>query len=579
MVSIVGRRILPASSLKGRLDSYFLSLLKKNNKWDNKRNHYHVATNFRRLEEYDASNFSSLATMDLEEQEDVQPLDSNSIHVLNNSSRNRNGMNSIINDGQNKRPFPISRQRFVKNGNETSAISRLEELRQRLKFDDGSKFLRKNAVENDFNANGAANDASSSGKVSLSTSDNSSSSSSSSWEQLLNQAKHHFQQHDSNTNLKLNSHTDIINANNIDANPNMLVDSYSRHHSYLRISLSERCNLRCQYCMPPEGVPLQPKDSLLSHDEILRLTNLFAQSGVDKVRLTGGEPTLRKDLPDIISSISSIPTIQSVGITTNGLTLSRNMSSLKEAGLTHVNISLDTLQHSKFEEITRRKGLSRVLAAIEDASNTFPHGNVKVNCVVMKNFNEHELRDFVMITEHLPVDVRFIEWMPFSDNGWSKNRFFSYKDMMYNITRDESSVFSNNNDHHPQQQQQHQHEHENIVPPLELLRCQDGPNDTTKWWKVSGHLGRVGFITSMSQHFCGTCNRLRITADGKLKVCLFGSTEVSLRDAMRSGLSDDDLGLIVKASVMQKNFSLGGHGNAEGIAKANDNRPMTLIGG
>ena len=229
--------------------------------------------------------------------------------------------------------------------------------------------------------------------------------------------------------------------------------------------------------------------------------------------------------------------------------------------MTHVNISLDTLREDKFLDITRRKGLSKVLSAIEEASIALPTGRVKVNCVVMNDFNHDELRDFVMLTQNLPVDVRFIEWMPFNDNGWNANRFFSYADMLDTIQHGDNKGSLQN------------------IGPLNLQRLTDGSNDTTKWWQVPGFKGRIGFITSMSEHFCGTCNRLRITADGQLKVCLFGGREVSLRDAIRAGVSDEDLSYIIHAAVQKKTFALGGHGSAEGIAKANDNRPMTLIGG
>lgn len=343
----------------------------------------------------------------------------------------------------------------------------------------------------------------------------------------------------------------------------MLTDAYSRIHTYLRISLGERCNLRCLYCMPPDGVPLQPEEKLLNAKEIDRLVSLFTAGGVNKVRLTGGEPLLRQDLPQIISSIAQKPNMKSIGITTNGITLSRHLPSLVEAGMTHANISLDTLDDAKFVEITRRKGLSLVLRAIEDACAMLPQGNVKINCVVMKGFNDNELRDFVNISKNLPVDIRFIEWMPFNDNGWNKNRFLSYDAMMARITSDDTGEIASLSGQGP----------------FELQRLTDGANDTTKWWKVDGHKGRLGFITSMTNHFCGTCNRVRLTADGQLKVCLFGSTEVSLRDAMREGASDEDLTLIVRAALQRKKFALGGHGSAEGIKKANDNRPMILIGG
>lgn len=381
----------------------------------------------------------------------------------------------------------------------------------------------------------------------------------------------------------------------------MLTDSYERHHSYLRISLAERCNLRCQYCMPPEGVPLQPKEDLLDAGEIAKLAGMFAAGGVDKVRLTGGEPLLRADLPEIISSIRSIPGINSVGITTNGLTLSRRLPSLIDAGLTHVNVSLDTLREDRFEHITRRRGLTKVLRAIDDAAEAFRSaypdaaeraGRVKINNVVMRGFNDDELRDFAALTLDMGgVDVRFIEWMPFLDNGWNRDRFLGYADMMARVTgkgEDGREIDTSEEEGKASL---------NGVGPLELQRLEDGPNDTTKWWSVvdpaapeqqsSGtnspssatQRGRLGFITSMSSHFCGTCNRLRLTADGKLKTCLFGGKEVSLRDAMRGGATEDELRTVVGAAVRRKTFALGGHGNAEGIAKAGDNRPMILIGG
>jgi len=391
----------------------------------------------------------------------------------------------------------------------------------------------------------------------------------------------------------------------------MLTDSYSRHHTYLRISLAERCNLRCQYCMPPEGVPLQDDGALLNAEEIATFAGMFAEGGVNKVRLTGGEPLLRPDLPDIVSSIRSIPGIESVGITTNGLTLSRRLPSLIDAGLTHVNISLDTLREDRFEHITRRKGLRKVLRAIDDAAEAFRSvyadeeeriGRVKINNVVMKGFNDDELRDFASLTLDRDVDVRFIEWMPFLDNGWNRDRFLGYADMMARITGRQEGIGNGDGDVDRVETMTDEECNAslNMVGPLTLRRLQDGPNDTTKWWSVDASpekrecdgedekdsptfvergRGRLGFITSMSSHFCGTCNRLRLTADGKLKTCLFGSREVSLRDALRAGATEEELRMVISAAVGRKTFALGGHGSAEGIAKAGDNRPMTLIGG
>ena len=376
---------------------------------------------------------------------------------------------------------------------------------------------------------------------------------------------------------------------------NILTDTHGRHHNYLRISLSERCNLRCQYCMPPEGVPLSPKSKLLTDDEIRRLVKLFVRNGVNKVRLTGGEPLLRPNLVSLVQSISDTLSMksdgggdaQSVGITTNGISLSRHIDALVDAGLTGVNISLDTVRADRFTEITRRNGLDKVLRAIDDTIHAFqskygdvrvgPNGTggsrVKINCVVMKGFNDDELADFVRMADERyngNVDMRFIEWMPFNDNGWNTDKFLSYKDVLERIATDG----------------------------LPLERIGDGPNDTTKWWRVQSsddvvgegrpepeRRARIGFITSMSEHFCSTCNRLRITADGKIKVCLFGSNEkeVSLRDIMRihqhEDVAEQELAGVIHAAVQRKTFALGGHDNAEDIAKAADNRPMTLIGG
>lgn len=301
-----------------------------------------------------------------------------------------------------------------------------------------------------------------------------------------------------------------------------LTDSFGRHHSYLRISLTEKCNLRCKYCMPAEGVQLSPKQHLLTTDEIVYIAKLFIEQGVTKIRLTGGEPTIRKDLVDIIAQLKQLPGLENVGITTNGLVLTRNLVNFQRAGLDAINISLDTLQPKKYEEITRRRGWERVVAGIDLAIQL--GYKPKVNCVVMTNFNENEVCDFVEWTRDRAVDVRFIEYMPFSGNRWQTEKMLSFKDMLSMI-------------------------HEKF-PDFQALP--NGPNDTSKAYQVPGFKGQVGFITSMTEHFCGSCNRLRITADGNLKVCLFGNKEVSLRDAIRSGCSEDDLVALIGASVMRK---------------------------
>ncbi|ETK92085.1 molybdenum cofactor biosynthesis protein A [Phytophthora nicotianae CJ01A1] len=328
-----------------------------------------------------------------------------------------------------------------------------------------------------------------------------------------------------------------------------LVDRFGRAHTYLRISLTERCNLRCRYCMPEDGVPLQPTEDLLTTSEIIRLAKVFASAGVTRIRLTGGEPLLRRDLVELVAQLRAIPVIESVGITTNGITLQRKLLALQQAGVDRLNISLDTLKPDKFAHITRRQGFTRVMNSILEAQ-TLGFSPLKINCVVQRHFNLDEILDFVAFTEKHTVDVRFIEWMPFDSNRWNDETFVPFKEMMGLIRTQ--------------------------FPTVEKL--QDGANDTSKAFHVPGFKGQFGFITSMSEHFCGSCNRLRLTADGNLKVCLFGNTEVSLRDAMRYNIADKDIRDIVDVAVKRKKYALGGHGDMYGLSKAK-NRPMILIGG
>ncbi|XP_050074772.1 molybdenum cofactor biosynthesis protein 1 isoform X1 [Anopheles maculipalpis] len=326
-----------------------------------------------------------------------------------------------------------------------------------------------------------------------------------------------------------------------------LIDTFGRFHSYLRISLTERCNLRCKYCMPAEGVQLTQKDQLLTSAEVIRLANLFVTEGVRKIRLTGGEPTVRKDLTEIVSQLKATnPLLESVGITTNGLMLTRQLVGLQRAGLDALNVSLDTLRAARYEQITRRKGWERVMAGIDLAIQL--GYRPKVNCVLMKGFNDDEICDFVELTRDRNVDVRFIEYMPFTGNRWDTDKMVSYRTMLDTIRA--------------------------RYPAFEALP--NGPNDTSKAYRVPGYRGQMGFITSMTEHFCGSCNRLRITADGNLKVCLFGNTEVSLRDALRSpGCSEDDLRCLISAAVKRKKKQHAGMLNLSQM----ENRPMILIGG
>ncbi|KAJ1030692.1 hypothetical protein NDA18_001930 [Ustilago nuda] len=292
----------------------------------------------------------------------------------------------------------------------------------------------------------------------------------------------------------------------------VLRDRHARQHTYLRISLTEKCNLRCLYCMPEDGVPLTPSNELLSTSEVERLASLFVSQGVNKIRLTGGEPTVRSDLPQIVSSLNELKQhgLEQIGITTNGIALGkRKLDTLVQNGLTHLNVSLDTLDSFKFEFMTRRRGHESVMACIERAL-ALEMPSVKINVVVIKGLNDkQDVIDFVRFTKDKPITIRFIEYMPFDGNKWQVQKLVPYRDLVKTIQSE--------------------------FPDFERISNRDDPNDTSKHWHVPGHQGTVGFITSMTENFCGTCNRLRITADGNLKVCLFGNAEISLRDAMRTG--------------------------------------------
>lgn len=325
----------------------------------------------------------------------------------------------------------------------------------------------------------------------------------------------------------------------------VIADGFGRRHTYLRISLVEHCNLRCRYCMPEEGLDWTPTEEILTQDEVVRLARLFVAEGVTKIRLTGGEPLLRQGLEDIAEAIGQLDGLKTLAITTNGLLLSKKFDRLQAAGVNLLNISLDTLRPDRFEAVTRRPGFGLVMRAIDEAVAR-GYDPVKVNCVVLRGVNDDELLDFVAWTRDLPIEVRFIEFMPFDGNRWDDTHLFSYAAMRDRIEA-----------HFP------------------LERLADGPNDTSKTYRVPGHRGAVGFITSMTEHFCEGCNRLRITADGNLKVCLFGSAEVSLRDALRGGATDAELLGIVSAAVGRKRAR---HAGMYDLA-AMENRPMITIGG
>lgn len=280
----------------------------------------------------------------------------------------------------------------------------------------------------------------------------------------------------------------------------------------------------------------------------------LSAAGCEGGALTPGgrrpQPLVRRGVESIVEQVAALPGVESVGITTNGMLLERKLPALVRAGLTSVNVSLDTLVAAKFEFITRRRGHDRVLRAV-DAALEAGVQTVKINCVVMRGVNDDELSTFVELTRRRPVEVRFIEYMPFSDNAWKEASFLPYGDMLRSVTE--------------------------VYP--SLRKEVDGPHDTAKSYRVPGFAGTLGFISSMSDNFCAGCNRVRLTADGNLKVCLFGTEEVSLRDPLRAGAGEEQLAAIIAAALGRKHAVLGGHGDRHGIAASSENRPMILIGG
>ncbi|KAG0589706.1 hypothetical protein M758_1G039000 [Ceratodon purpureus] len=326
----------------------------------------------------------------------------------------------------------------------------------------------------------------------------------------------------------------------------MLIDSHGRRHNYLRISLTERCNLRCNYCMPAKGVELTPNSELLSQNEIVRIASTFVHGGVDKIRLTGGEPSIRKDIEEICEQLRSLPGLKYLAMTSNGIVLSRKLPRLQAAGLNQLNISLDSLVPAKFELLTRRKGHNKVLESIDTALG-LGFDPVKVNTVVIRGVNDDEILDFVELTRDKPINVRFIEFMPFDGNVWKSKKLVSYMEMMDKIKQKYPSIY----------------------------RKKDHSTDTAKNFQVEGFQGTVSFITSMTQHFCSGCNRLRLMADGNLKVCLFGPSEVSLRDAIRSGMQESELQQVISDAVKRKKAA---HAGMFELART-QNRPMVHIGG
>jgi len=293
----------------------------------------------------------------------------------------------------------------------------------------------------------------------------------------------------------------------------MLLDPYHRKINYLRISVTDRCNLRCRYCMPEEGLQLIPHEEILTYEEILRVVRVFAKEGISKIRLTGGEPLIRKGISEFISQLARIEGIRDLSLTTNGILLKDFAGSLKESGLNRINISLDTLNREKFSLITRRNGYEKVWQGIEEAMKV-SLSPIKINMVAIKGLNDEEIESFALLTLHHPLMVRYIEYMP-SGNGeeWKEGNILTILEIKSRL-EDMGKLTA--------------------IPSDEW----DGP---ARRFRFEGAIGEIGLIGPVSDHFCDNCNRLRLTPDGKIRTCLFSDDEIDVKGFLRNGGSDEDL--------------------------------------
>jgi len=332
-------------------------------------------------------------------------------------------------------------------------------------------------------------------------------------------------------------------------NNTILTDDFGRKHNYLRISLIEKCNLRCTYCMPAEGIALTPKKELMTADEVFAIAQTFVNNGVNKIRLTGGEPLLRKDFPEIIEKLSQLET--EISITTNGILIDRHIEVLKQFKVKKINLSLDTLVATKFNTITLRNQFEKVIDNLHLLLNN--DFKVKVNVVLIKGFNDNEIIDFINLTEFLPISIRFIEFMPFAGNQWDRSKMVSQTEILDQL----SARFSESN----------------------LEKLEDEKNFTAREFKIKNYLGSFGIISSITNPFCDGCNRIRLTANGKIKNCLFSNSETDLLTPYRNGEAIES---IIASAIKNKKKVRAGMTTIEDVDNPvlnQDNRSMIAIGG
>ena len=308
-----------------------------------------------------------------------------------------------------------------------------------------------------------------------------------------------------------------------------MLDIYHRNINYMRVSVTDRCNLRCIYCKPAEGFHQLARSEILSYEEILHLVQLTVSCGISKVRLTGGEPLVRKDIVRLISEVAQLQEIEDVSLTTNGVLLAPMAHDLYRAGLRRINISLDSLKRDKYQYITGRDNLEHVWKGIEEAQR-IGFSPIKINMVVIKGINDDEVLDFAKLSLHNPFHLRFIEFMPIGNNQlWREKKYLSCLKIRKIISAYKPLVPSS------------------IPGPHHSLN-----NGPAQMFEFKGSLGKIGFISPMSNHFCSVCNRIRLTADGKLRNCLFSDQETDIKSVMRSGGSDNELQQLLIQGIKNK---------------------------
>jgi GTP 3',8-cyclase len=326
-----------------------------------------------------------------------------------------------------------------------------------------------------------------------------------------------------------------------------LRDSWGREIKSLRVSVTDKCNFRCRYCMPEEGLEWLDRAEVLSFEEIARLVRVLARMGVDEIRLTGGEPLVRRDLPVLVEMLASTPGVDDLSLTTNGVLLDRLAAPLVEAGLRRLNVSLDSLSHIRFAEITRRDALDRVLSGLEEAERYPQLRPIKVNCVAIRGFTEDEVPALAELARRKPYVVRFIEFMPLdADGAWRDDDVLTGAEIRALIE-----------------------EHW----PLEEIPAK--PSSTARRFRFADGAGEIGFVNPVSEPFCSTCDRIRLTADGQLRTCLFSRREWDLKTPLRDGAGDEQLEELFRFAVAHKELK---HKiNEPGFVKAS--RSMSQIGG